>query len=52
MWNEIIKIKNATKDAQVKINAELLLNQLNTAGGPSILRKEAELFINKNGGGK
>ena len=52
MWNEIIKIRNPAKDEQVKNNAELLLNQLNTAGGPSILRKEVELFISKNGGGK
>lgn len=52
MYNELIKIRNTTKSADVKANAELLLNQLCTAGGSNILRKEVEAFISKNGGGK
>jgi len=33
MWNDIVKIRNNTKDEYVKTKANILLSQMNTAGG-------------------
>jgi len=49
MWNEIIKIRDNKKTPpDEKRMAEMLLRQLNTAGGQTMLKSESESFIERN----
>ena len=46
MWNELIKIINYEKiELKDKEYAQLLLNQMNTAGGRHLMKKEITYFI-------
>lgn len=47
-WNDILKIVNKTNDEEVKEKGKILLGQLNTAGGKTLIKNELELFIDKN----
>lgn len=48
MYNELIKLRDTTKNPKVKAEAELFLQQLNTAAGPIMLKKEVQQFLNKH----
>ena len=48
MWNELIKIRDNTKNKEVKEKAGILLSQLNTAAGKEIMRTEILLFLKQN----
>ena len=46
IWNETVKIRDSKKySSEVRHKASLLLNQLNTSGGMSMMRQEVENFI-------
>ena len=46
MWNKLIKvIKNENIDQKDKEKAKMLLNYLNTASGPHLMRKEIQYFL-------
>lgn len=46
MWNELIMVIKYDKVSQEdKDHARLLLNQLNTAGGRHLMRKEITYFL-------
>lgn len=44
-WNMLVKIKHTHTDPKTKEMAGLLLNQLNTASGSVIVKKEARTFL-------
>ena len=46
-WNELITIRDKSKDDKIKNQANLLLSQLNTAGAIHLIKNEVESFINK-----
>lgn len=46
MWNELVKVIKYDKiEQEDKDHARLLLNQLNTAGGIHLMRKEITYFL-------
>lgn len=46
MWNELVRVIKYDKVSQEdKDHARLLLNQLNTAGGKHLMRKEITYFL-------
>ncbi len=48
MWNELIKLRDKTKNSDTKKQAESLLSALNTAGGKEIMKREVENFLNQH----
>jgi hypothetical protein len=47
-WNRLIAIHyNTSLDHQTRVQAHVLLNQLNTAGGKELMEHEAISFCNR-----
>jgi hypothetical protein len=46
-WNILVKIRDNHLEQNVRDYANLLLGQLNTAGGKHLIRDEVENFINE-----
>lgn len=44
-WNRLLAISRHHKNPKKKKHAELLLDGMNTAGGPDILRDEITIFL-------
>ena len=48
-WNRLIKLRDAhPKDSEVYNKSDILLGQLNTAGGKHIIGREVELFLQEH----
>ena len=48
VWNPMVKLMNDHKDRDVRIRAEQLLKQYNTAGGRTI-KDELEFMLREHG---
>lgn len=48
IWNEMVRIRDNSRDPKVKNIAHILLGQMNTAAGMGLMRTEAENFIAKH----
>ena len=49
MWNKLIKIiYDSEQPVDTREHAKILLRQLDTAGGPEIMRHEIEIFLSNN----
>ena len=47
LWNRLIKVRDSTKYPDEKRMAEILLSQLNTAGGKELMKNEITNFLNQ-----
>lgn len=48
IWNEMVRILDNSHDHETKNTAHVLLGQMSTAGGMTLMRAEAENFIAKH----
>lgn len=45
MWTDLYKIMMETTDPEIEKKAQILMDQLNTAGGKELIGHEVENFI-------
>ena len=48
LWNRLVKLRDTTKNDATKNRSDILLRQMNTAAGQTMLKNEVAEFLHRN----